>query len=74
MNSDFGSRDKQKSEQIDYANFNLLSIKYDYYYDIAYGRKSDERYKLNLWLNYLKRAGQTVSEQHQKNYRDVKES
>ena len=63
---DLGSRDKQRSEQSDYANFNLLSMKYEYYYDIAYGRKSDERYKLNLWLNYLQHAGQTTSGEHQR--------
>ena len=65
VNSDFGSRDKQKGEQTDYAIFNLLSIKFNYYYGIAFGRKSDDRYKLNLWLKYLKRCGETVSEPHQ---------
>ena len=66
VNSDFGIRDKQKGEQNDYAIFNLLSIKFNYYYGIAFGRKSDDRYKLNLWLKYLKRSGETVSEEHQR--------
>ena len=65
VNGDLGSRDKQKGEQNDYAIFNLLSIKFNYYYDIAYGRKGDDRNKLNLWLTYLKRSGETLSVDHQ---------
>ena len=70
VNGDSGSRDKQKGEQNDYAIFNLLSIKFNYYYDVAYGRKGDDRYKLNLWLTYLKRSGETVSVDHQRKITD----
>ena len=59
-----GLKDRQVRDLSDYGTFNLLTIKFEFYYNMAKGTNEDDRLKLDLWIKNLRYAGQPVSTKH----------
>jgi len=59
-----GLKDRQGRDLSDYGTFNLLTMKFDFYYNMAKGTNEDDRLKLDLCIENLRYAGQPVSTKH----------